>query len=173
MGRSAGSNYWWNDNPARKLHYKRVRQIVTKTAQRGAEIAKSGMQESSGPIGQDTSEPGEYPAKQTDALHDAIDSEFFYETSSVIAARFGVYGQAAQQVPPEWAKQGSTTPVGKYAYLLETGAPGINMEPRPWLSHSMEQLIQEGWQGTVLRRGATMTQAPLAAAGETWKDITA
>jgi len=145
MGRSAGSNYWWDDTAAKKQHFDRAREIVVATAHRGAEIAKSNLQESSGPVGQNPSDPDEYPANQTDTLHDAIDAEFFYENKRVIAARFGVYGQAALKVGPEWAEQGSTTPVGVYAYYLETGAPGNNMEARPWATMTLEQLIQEGW----------------------------
>jgi len=144
MGRSAGSNFWWNDTGARKQHYKNAREICVATAQRGAEIAKSNMQESSGPVGHDTSDPGEYPAKQTETLHDAIDAEFFYENRRVISARFGVYGQNALKVGSEWAEQGSLTPVGAYAYYLETGAPPLDGS-RPWASRSLEQLIQEGW----------------------------
>lgn len=151
MGRSAGSNYVWDDRAARKGIYSNVREIVTATAHRGAEIAKDGMQESAGDIGQDTSDPGEYPAKQTETLHDAIDSEFWYENRWVIAARFGVYGKDALKVSPEWAKRGSTTTVGEYAYYLATGTE--NMAARPWLTLTMEQLIQEGWQGAALRRG--------------------
>ncbi len=143
MGRSAGSNYYWDDTAARKQHYNNAREICVATAHRGAEIAKSNLQESSGPVGQDTSDPGEYPAKQTETLHDAIDAEFFYENKRVVAARFGVYGQAALKVGPEWAEQGSMTPVGAYAYYLETGTE--NMDARPWATMSLEQLIQEGW----------------------------
>jgi len=143
MGRSAGSNYWWDDTVAKKQHFARAREIVTATAQRGAEIAKSNLQESSGPVGQDTSNPDEYPAKQTETLHDAIDAEFFYETKRVIAARFGVYGQNALKVGSEWAEQGSLTPVGAYAYYLETGTD--DMAARPWATMTLEQLIQEGW----------------------------
>jgi len=151
MGRSAGSNYWWNDTEARDQHYKNAREICVATAQRGAEIAKSNMQESAGPVGQDTSNAGEYPAKQTGTLYNAIDAEFFYENRRVISARFGVYGQNALKVGPEWAEKGSTTPVGAYAYYLETGAPPLD-GPRPWASKSLEQLMQEGWSyGAALR----------------------
>lgn len=151
MGRSAGSNYYWDDTTAQQVHYNRAREICVATAQRGADLAKDNLQESSGSVGQDTSEPGEYPAKQTKTLYDAIDGGFFYENRWVIAARFGVYGQDAMKVSPEWAEQGSMTPVGAYAYYLETGTE--DMKARPWATMTLEQLIQEGWQYGAIARG--------------------
>lgn len=116
--------------------FERERRLAKATAKRGEAIAKSNMQRAMGPA--DTSEPGEYPKIHSNTLFQNIHSELYETSIKSVVARWGVYARYARKTPED-----DPTPVGAYAFWLETGTR--KMQPRPWLTMSMEELKQEGW----------------------------
>jgi len=118
--------------------YQAEKRKAKATAKMGEAIAKTNMQPSPGPAGINPSSKKEYPAIQSGTLQQNIHSELMKMRGTKIAARWGVYAQYAKNLP-----EGGITPVGAYAFWLETGTG--KMAPRPWLTMSMEEVKQKGW----------------------------
>lgn len=94
-------------------------------------------------IAPEHSDPGEYPAEQSGSAKQALDAGVF-NTGIRTVARVGYYGAAAQKEAP-----GGETPVGEYMRYQALGAPGANLDPRPWHLIILELLQAESWDDLV------------------------
>lgn len=136
-GYMSGVESFWNDRSFRAAVITEEKRKAEATAKMGESIAKTNMQPSAGPVGANPSEPGEYPAIQTNTLYQNIHSELYYASPKEVVARYGVYGRYARQTPED-----GIVPVGVYAAMLELG---ISVAARPWLTMTQEELKQRGW----------------------------
>lgn len=134
---------WWEDTDfGEEIMSNGLKRLMAK-AQKGKELAVQGMFANSNPNpnppppNQPSSE-GEYPAVQSSNLEQSMGvSNPAVEDSDVVIA----YGANVTGEDPSGERQYEKG----YAYYLEVGAPGNNMQPRPYLKLSLEELESEGF----------------------------